>query len=285
MKTMSLVSAGIKVLALLSVLLIGLGGCAERPDPFEKTNRVFYSINDSLDKHALKPVAHAYVKVVPEPVRTSLSHAYDNLGYANVWTNDFLQGKWKQGWSDVGRMAVNSTIGVLGFFDVATQWGMVAHDNDFGITMGKWGAEPGPYLVIPLLGPSSVRDAHAIPVSILTNPLTYAHLPIGASIGVGVGQAIDGRARVEKEAKFRDDAAIDPYIFVRNAYLQYREAQIKEGKAPASTESYDDSDAGAASQPATSTTRPATAPASTQPAGNPALQPGKVGNLNVSPAP
>ena len=132
-------------LALLLMLLTGfLGGCSgpsSAADPWEQGNRFFYTFDDVLDKVTFKPLSEAYVKFVPPPIRTGLGNAFDNLGYGDVILNDFLQGKWNQGWSDSGRMAVNTTVGIAGIFDVAGHWGMEPHDNDFGITLGKWGMQ------------------------------------------------------------------------------------------------------------------------------------------------
>ena len=116
----------------------GTGGI----DPWEKNNRTFYNMNDQMDRVALRPLADLYVRAVPRTIRVGLGHGFDNLGYFNVILNDFLQGNTRQGASDAGRMAANSTIGILGLFDVATRWGMPPHENDFGITLGKWGAAP-----------------------------------------------------------------------------------------------------------------------------------------------
>ena len=162
----------------ISVLCVGcalimLTGCAAdhgNIDPWEKTNRAFYNFDDGLDRVLLKPMADVYVKVIPQPIRTGLGNGFDNLAYGNVILNDFLQGKLQQGLNDTGRMAVNSTIGIAGFFDVASRWGMHSHENDFGITLGKWGVKPGPYLVLPLLGPMTLRDTPGIVVASVTNP-------------------------------------------------------------------------------------------------------------------
>jgi len=218
--------AGILCAAALGLL----GACAsdqKNPDPWEKTNRVFYKVDDAMDKWALKPAADAYVKVVPKPVRTGLGNGFDNLGYFNVIVNDFLQGKWEQGWSDAGRMGINSSLGIAGIFDVAGPWGFSSHENDFGLTLGQWGCKPGPYLVLPLFGPSTVRDSTGIGVEFATDPTTYipanfwkVFLPLYSV------EAIDTRARAEREIRFRNAAAIDPYVFTRDAYLQYRQAQL-----------------------------------------------------------
>ena len=242
-------------------------GCANNPkniDPWEvDTIRGIYKFDDGLDHYVLKPLADGYVKIVPKPVRTKLGNAFDNLGYPNVILSDFLQGKWDQGHGAIqGRMAVNSTIGIAGIFDVAGPWGMKSHDIDFGITLGKWGVPAGPYMVLPLFGPSCVRDVPGIGVGIATNPLTWVGAPLAATITLGVVQAADGRSRADKEVHFRDIAAIDPYVFTRDAYLQFREGQIHEGQPPPKdTGMYDDDtgpDTGATTQ-----TGPATKPATT----------------------
>jgi phospholipid-binding lipoprotein MlaA len=212
----------------LALLLLG-GGCAQNPknpDPFEKCNRFFYRVNDGLDKILLKPASDVYTKVVPKPVRHGLGNFFDNLSYGNVIVNDLLQGHIKDGVAGVGRMAVNSTVGVAGVFDVATKWNLPSHSNDFGITLGKWGAGPGPYLVLPLYGPSTFRDVPRIPVGMYTNVLHWVDLPDSVSIPMDVLNLAEDRSRANAAIKFRDEAAIDPYIFMREAYLQYRRIKI-----------------------------------------------------------
>src|SRR5437867_471452 len=134
-------------------------GCSSTPgDPLEKFNRAMYGFNEGLDRHAIKPAADAYVKVIPRPVRTGVGNFFSNLAYLNVIVNDLLQAKFRQGLDDSGRVVVNSTVGIAGIFDPATKWGLPVHENSLGTTLGKWGVRPGPYLVIPVLGPSTVRD-------------------------------------------------------------------------------------------------------------------------------
>jgi len=228
----------------LLVLWAGLlTGCASAPgkvDPWEQSNRFFYKMDDTLDKVALKPLADGYVKVVPLPARQCLGNAFDNLDYFNVILNDFLQGKGPQGWSDAGRMALNSTVGIAGLFDVASKVGLPSHENDFGLTLGKWGMEPGPYLVLPLFGPTTCRDAPGIGVAILCDPTTWLGLPLKVWGPLYTVEAIDTRARAERELRFRNAAAIDPYVFTRDAYLQYRRGQIHEGQPPADQSLYDE---------------------------------------------
>jgi phospholipid-binding lipoprotein MlaA len=235
-------------------LLALAGGCsshAPKIDPFENVNRFFYNFNDALDRHVLKPAADAYTKVIPQPIRTGLGNGFDNLGYLNVVLNDFLQGKWGQGLSDTGRFAVNSTVGIAGIFDVATRWGMPEHYTTAGVTLGKWGIGPGPYLVLPLLGPYTVRDLPNIGTALVTNPLFWIQPGCAVTVPLGVVATIDARSRSDFLFRFRSHAALDPYVFTRDAYLQYRENQIHEGKRPAQPGLYDEDETGPATAPAT----------------------------------
>jgi phospholipid-binding lipoprotein MlaA len=244
--------AGWRILLLLILLALVNGGCAtnpRNPDPWEKTNRFFYGFNDGLDHLLLKPGADLYVKIVPLPVRTGLANGFANLNYGDVILNDFLQGMWHQGWSDAGRMALNSTFGVAGILDIASRYGMTPHENHFGVTLGKWGAGPGPYLVLPFFGPSSVRDSPDIVVSAVTNPIFWvSDVPFAATWTLDATQAVGKRSRSEEAVRFRNQAAVDPYVFTREAYLAYRRQLIHPESAPAETDLYD--------EPAEPTTRP-----------------------------
>jgi phospholipid-binding lipoprotein MlaA len=241
------------ILAILALQL--LPGCATGPnpaDPWENSNRFFHKFNDDLDRALLKPAADCYVKVVPKPVRQCIGNGFDNLGYFDVILNDYLQGKWEQGISDSVRMAVNSTAGIGGIFDVAAYLQLPSHDNDFGVTLGKWkvgGGGPGAYLVLPLFGPSSIRDAPGIAVGILDNPLTWIDIPWYVSIPLDSLQAVDARARAERYFKFRTAAAVNDYVFIRDAYLQYRRHLILEGKAAVDQSIYDEDMDESATQP------------------------------------
>lgn len=237
-------------LLLLSAVLFA--GCATIPqnnqsdqtvrnanpvDPYENTNRTFYKITDAVDRHVLEPVAHAYIVNVPSPLRRSIGNFYDNVAYPNVALNAFLQGKVQQGLEDTLRFAVNSTIGLFGLFDMATPMGLKQNDEDFGQTLGVWGVDTGSYLFLPFLGPSSSRDVSGIPVSMITNALFYiSSAAVFAPIGIlGI---IDKRARLSGSMLIRDQAALDAYLFVREASLQQRKHQIYDGNPP--PESYDD---------------------------------------------
>lgn len=218
-------------------IALALGGCASIPpdqlepgDRLESGNRSVYKFNEGLDRMVLKPVSSAYANHVPQAVQTSVSHFYDNLTYIDTILNDFLQGKGKQGGSDLVRFGVNSTFGVLGFFDAATPAGLPKHKEDFGQTLGVWGAGSGEYLVYPLIGSSGVRDTGGVVVGWLTNPLFYVAAPV--AIPLGVISVVDLRARKEGFVKFRDEAALDPYIFTRESYQQNRRFEIYDGKPP-----------------------------------------------------
>ena len=232
--------------SLLAVLFAAalLTGCAGtqtidgevNPDPYEDTNRSFYAFNDALDRHIMIPVAENYVKVTPEPVRDGITNFFDNLEYLNVILHSFLQGKLGQGFSDLTRFVVNSTIGLAGFFDVATDMGLEEHDEDLGQTLAVWGVDPGAYLYIPFLGPYTARNSPDLASSYFTNPFSYIStlflLPVSAL------NLINDRANLLDASEFVDEASIDPYSFIREAYLQQRRYLIHDGDPP--SEGYDD---------------------------------------------
>ncbi len=219
------------------LFLVASLGCASTPgksdphDPLERTNRAVYRFNEALDKAVLKPAADAYVKITPQPVRTSVSNFFDNLAYPNVILNDLLQGKMEQSVSDTSRFIWNSTVGIFGLFDVASYMGMAPHDEDFGQTLGVWGSGAGPYLVLPLLGPSTVRDTTGLPITYVTNALFYVG-QASVTYPLAVLNAIDLRARAAGFMRFLDVAALDPYLFTRESYLQYRTYLIYDGRVP-----------------------------------------------------
>ncbi len=209
-------------------------------DPNEKTNRKFYQFTDTVDRNVLAPVADAYIKYVPHTMQRSIGNFYDNLAYPNVILNDFLQGKVRQGFQDSLRFVVNSSIGLGGLFDMAAPMGLPQHDEDFGQTLGVWGVNTGSYLFVPLIGPSSYRDAPGIPISVFSNLLFYAGTVASTAIvaPVAILGVIDKRARLSGPMRIRDQAALDPYLFVREGFLQQRKHLIYDGDPP--PESYDD---------------------------------------------
>ena len=219
--------------ALFSLLI--LTGCSstattDSGDPHESINRKFYAFNDSIDKNFLEPVAKGYVDITPDPVRESVTNFFDNVSYLNTIANDLLQGKVGTFFQDTGRFVVNSTVGLGGLFDPATSMGLVQHNEDLGQTFGTWGAGEGAYLTLPLMGPSSYRDLPSPVMGLLLNPFTYLAPVI--SIPVGAVNAVNTRANLLDASRIRDQAALDPYTFVREAWRQQREYEIYDGNPP-----------------------------------------------------
>jgi phospholipid-binding lipoprotein MlaA len=213
-------------LALGSALL--LSGCATTSnpkDPFEKFNRAMFSFNDTVDRVALKPTATAYKKVTPTFVQTGINNFFGNL--SDLWSslNQFAQFKGKDGLNDFGRFAVNSTFGVAGLFDLATPSGMPKHNEDLGQTLGYWGVPSGPYLMLPLLGPSTVRDTAALPGDWWGDPLTHVNDIPWRNSGIVV-RTVDQRASVLDASNLLEDAALDRYEFIRDGYMQRRASKV-----------------------------------------------------------
>ncbi len=206
-------------------------------DPYEKFNRKFYKVTDTVDRNVLEPVANSYIDTIPNPVRTSVGNFYDNLAYPGVALNGFLQGKVKQGMGDSLRFLVNTTVGVAGLFDPATPLGLPEHNEDFGQTLGVWGVDNTSYIYLPFLGPSSNRDIIGLPVDAASNMIFYAGFFFAApvTIPLGILAVVDKRARVAEEIRLRDQAALDPYLFTREAYWQHRESLVFDGKPPIET--------------------------------------------------
>jgi phospholipid-binding lipoprotein MlaA len=226
------------IIAVLAAAVLLSSGCASTPkegnnvsDPFEGVNRKIYKFNDALDRNIIKPVADTYVEVTPEPARKSISNFFDNLGFLDTVINDFFQGKFKQGAADLSRFLINSTIGSLGLVDVASKMGLKAHEEDLGQTLGFYGAPPGPYLMIPLLGPNTARDAPDLAMSTVTSGLFYIG-QLAVTLPLGALMAIDKRARASYYLEIVDEAALDRYIFIRDAYLQHRNYLVYDGNPP-----------------------------------------------------
>ena len=223
----------------LLVALALLGGCATTSnpvDPFEPLNRGVYKFNERLDKAVLRPTARVYRAVLPSFVRQSVSNVFSNVGDVRVVLNNTLQGKFTTAYSDFGRIAINSTLGVLGLFDIASEAGIEKHHEDFGQTLGWWGIPDGPFIMLPLFGPSSVRDTAGFAVDYLTDPITYVD-PSRAHNQLVATQLINGRAEVLDAKQVLDKAALDPYEFTRDAYLQRRRNFVFDGKPPADKDS------------------------------------------------
>jgi phospholipid-binding lipoprotein MlaA len=267
--------------AIVGVAIAGaLGGCATvttptKGDPFESYNRTMFTINDKVDQYAFKPVAQGYVWAVPEPVRNSVTNFFSNIGDVYIAANNLLQLKIADGVSDIMRVAINTVFGVGGLFDVATIAKLPKHAGDFGLTMGHYGVPSGPYLVLPLLGPSTVRDTAGLVPDYFGNPLSYVS-PDSVSWALYGVNLVNTRANLLGATDVLADAALDKYSFVRNAYLQRRQYLITgdSGNAPdygeAPLPNYDDEGAQAATPAGASATAAPSAAASGAQAAAPA---------------
>ena len=215
------------------VLIVALSGCATSnnpSDPLESYNRAVFSFNDTLDTVALKPVAKAYKFVLPEFVQTGIDNFFGNIG--DLWSavNQLMQGRVEAGVSSFMRVAINTTFGLGGVLDISTEARLPRQKADFGQTLGKWGVGSGPYFVVPLLGPSTVRDTAALAVDFYGDPWSYKKPTDVRNIGIGL-RMIDRRAQLLDATTLLEDAALDKYDFVRDAYLQRRQSQIDGAKA------------------------------------------------------
>jgi phospholipid-binding lipoprotein MlaA len=187
-----------------------------------------YRINDSVDRAVVKPVARTYVRVVPAPARTGVRNFFANLHTTTVMVNDALQGKFGAAANDLGRFVVNTTVGIGGLLDPATQMGLDKNDEDFGQTLGHWGLHPGPFVELPVLGPSDVRDGLGKGVDVFTGPTHYISNN-WVSYGLyGVG-ALDTRANLLSLDETLQKV-FDPYAFIRDAYLQRRAYLVSDGQ-------------------------------------------------------
>ena len=211
-------------------------------DPYESANRKTYSFTDSIDRFILEPVADVYIDYVPYAIQRPVSNFYRNLSYPNVALNAFLQGKFRQGFEDSLRFVINSTIGIFGLADMAGHMGFKENNEDFGQTLAVWGIDPGSYLFVPIYGPSNRRDILDLPVGLFTDALFYASYAISgpALVPILFLRVVDKRARLAGPMKVRDEVALDPYLFVREAYTQQREYLIHDGNP--TIEQYDDTE-------------------------------------------
>jgi phospholipid-binding lipoprotein MlaA len=224
--------------SLLVIACLTLFGCASLPpnskrdprDPWERMNRTTFKVNTALDHAIARPVARTYEKITPRPVRDSVSNFFDNLFYPVTLANDLLQLKFKAFGQATGRFVLNTTVGVGGLFDPATQVGLPKTEEDLGQTFGWWGVGPGPYFVIPILGPSDVRDGigrigdgFMSPLAYINSNYNYVRYSIA---GVGL---VDTRYRLLPQDKILEEA-YDPYTLLKNAYLQRRQFQVTDGQ-------------------------------------------------------
>ena len=248
--------------AALAVLALTLTACTSIPnykpdprDPLERLNRTTFAFNDALDRNVARPLARGYRRVTPDPIETGVSNFFANLEYPTVLVNNALQGKLGAAVSDTGRLLVNTTFGLGGVFDPATRMGLERHDEDFGQTLGTWGVPPGAYIVVPVLGPYSVRDGVASLADEFTEPRQYLE-DDSTRWGLWAGKQLDKRARL-LDADAVLERAGDKYVLVRSAYLQRREYRVRDGNVPDDTSFEDDFES---DEPAVSPEAPATPP-------------------------
>ena len=230
-----------------------LVGCAStnNKDPLEGVNRGIYKFNDVADRGLIKPVATAYKSVTPSPIRKGVSNFFSNISSLTTVINDLLQLKFAHAFTDAGRFVINTTFGIAGFIDVASMDGIEKRNEDFGQTLGHWGVDTGPYLVLPLLGPSTVRDTVGLAVdTVTTDPITYTHNigEIRLHNQLRAAQLVDKRAQLLDASDIVDNASIDPYAFLRDAYLQRRASLVQDGLVPKELIKQDDGDFEAADE-------------------------------------
>lgn len=230
-KLTSLLKTGLVASTLLLTACATTQQTAHVNDPLESYNRVMYSFNSTVDKAVTKPIAQGYNAVMPDPVNKSISNFFSNLDDITVIINDLLQFKFSQAVDDTGRFLINSTVGLAGLFDVASGHGLEKNNEDFGQTLGAWGVDTGPYIVWPLIGPSNVRDTVGLVGDYYTDPITYVTGPDARNPFI-ITRIVDNRANLLKAEKVLDEAAIDEYSYVRDAYLQRRENLVHDGNPP-----------------------------------------------------
>ncbi len=235
--------------AMLFIVLLCISACATNneiegepvraeSDPWEPMNRGIYGFNHAVDKVTLKLVARGYRKVVPQFARRGVTNFSENLFTPRSALNNFLQGKGKAGFSDIGRFIINTTIGVGGLFDVASAAGFQEYGEDFSQTLAVWGLPEGPFVFIPFLGPHTLLDAIALPVDLLSDPLAYYN-DTSVRDRVYVLRVIDLRARLLTAETLVEDSQ-DPYITLRESYLQNRLYEVHDGNPPEDDDFYDE---------------------------------------------
>lgn len=234
MTTIARFSKGAARAAALVLGLALLGGCATGPnanpaDPFEPYNRGMTTFNDNVDKAVLKPVATLYRDVTPQPVRTGVGNVFANLGDAWSFINNLLQLRGREAYDSMVRLSVNSVLGLGGLLDIASEMGVERHRQDFGLTLGHWGVPTGPYLVLPLLGPSTVRDTAALSADLFVGDVVTYVNDVPWRNSLYVLRFVDKRASLLGATTVLEAAALDPYSFTRDAYLQLRAGPAVEG--------------------------------------------------------
>lgn len=232
------------VVACVSALLSGCATRGDTPgDPLESYNRAMFGFNEKVDEVAVRPAARAYDAVTPRPVRTGVGNFFGNIG--DLWTgvNNLLQGKPRDGFTDGMRVVINTTVGILGVFDVASELGFDKHDEDFGQTLGRWGVGEGAYFVVPFFGPRTLRDAAVLPIDLQgDNVWGIRHVP--TRNGLTALRIVHTRAGVLGIEKTLEEGTLDKYAYARDFYLQQRRNKVFDGAPPMEYEDYNGYEAG-----------------------------------------
>lgn len=218
----------------MMAVALAVPGCATtamNKDPVEGFNRSVFTFNEALDKALIKPAAKGYETVVPSFVRSGVTNFFSNVSDVFVAVNNLLQGKPALAVNDVARVVFNSTFGMLGFFDVATEMGLEKHEEDFGQTLGRWGAGPGAYVVVPVFGPRNVRDTLGLALDLAADPVASMD-NVAMRNSLSALRLVSERAAVLPADKIIEEAAIDKYSYIRDAYLQRRLNQVYDGRPP-----------------------------------------------------
>lgn len=232
--------AALAALAGAAFLVQGCATSGNPKDPLEGFNRAMFSLNEGIDKVVARPLARGYETVVPLPGRTVVGNVFSNLSDPWIGVNNLLQGKVREGVSDFGRFLINSTTGILGAMDVASEIGLEKHEEDFGQTLGRWGVPDGPFLVVPLFGPKTLRDGIGTIADGYADPVYYLvdDVPLRNSL-YGL-RFVNNRALLLPADRVLEEAGLDKYSFVRDSYLQRRRNLIFDGMPPRSGDAFND---------------------------------------------
>lgn len=235
MRTMGLAAA-----AAVMMLVVSGPALSDAPaDPWENTNRDIFDFNMGLDRAVMRPVSRGYRTVVPDPARSGISNALENLSEPRTLLNNMLQGDAEAAWNTFMRFMINSTVGLGGLFDITTAGNFERRKEDFGQTLAVWGVDSGPYVMLPLFGPSTGRDTAGFVVDTVTDPFGFVFGFVPAIARTGT-QIVDNRSELIEESEVLEDTAIDLYASVRTLYFQNREHEIRNGKPPALDDLYRD---------------------------------------------
>ncbi len=217
--------------ALLASFVCGVAAAQDERDPIEGFNRAIFAFNEGLDSVLIRPVAKGYEAIFPAPVRAGVSNFYGNIADPFIAVNNLLQGKPAEAVGDVARFIFNTSFGIFGIFDVATEMGLEKHEEDFGQTFGRWGAGPGPYLMLPVFGPRDVRDAGGLVLDVYADPVgNVDHVPTRNSLTAV--RLVNDRAILLPADQIIEAAALDKYAYIRDAYLQRRRSLVFDGRPP-----------------------------------------------------